>query len=339
MNGRARSRSAGSGAGNGCTRSSRNEPSNISRTKLGACHSFSRAASATSRASCSEARGVCGCCAGWTSRTSVMADGGGEGGGDRPLESGEPVKHQADDVPAAPLQVLGVLQRDADRGRDGAGVDQVEPAQGDDAEQQLRRLARGCVVQAQLGADGGKRLLARGEVADLVELGAAVERLALDQTDEIGAGRQEVEVIGDGAGEDCVGALARWPAPAPGRPGPPPAPRRSSGPARPGTGRPWSRRSSPACRGRRRRRSPTSLRLVASKPLRANNFSAASRMAARLRSGLRSRSERVAMDPRCGLLVVQQVREWSPFRQELYLQFLLEGTEPKPPRSLRAPPI
>ena len=52
--------SAGSSWGNGWIRSSRSVPSNSSRTKLGAGHSFSRAASATSRASCSVASGGLG---------------------------------------------------------------------------------------------------------------------------------------------------------------------------------------------------------------------------------------------------------------------------------------
>src|SRR5256885_8639047 len=111
MNGRPRSTSAGLISGYGCTRSRRNEPSNSPRTKLGACQSFSRAASATSRASCSVASSVrFGLTGG--ERTSVMAlclgkGGGGRGGGGEPAE---PVQHQVDDVTLPALELLEAVQ-------------------------------------------------------------------------------------------------------------------------------------------------------------------------------------------------------------------------------------
>ena len=64
-----------------------------------------------------------------------------EGGGLRTLEPGQAVEHETDDVAPAALEVVGVLQRDSDCRRDGAGVDQVEPAEGDDAEEQMCRIA------------------------------------------------------------------------------------------------------------------------------------------------------------------------------------------------------
>ena len=59
------------------------------------------------------------------------------------VESGDTVEHQADHVPTAALEVFGVFQGHTDGWCDGASVNQVEPAQRDDAEQQLRGLARG----------------------------------------------------------------------------------------------------------------------------------------------------------------------------------------------------
>ena len=58
-NGFARSASAGSSIGCGWISSARNRPRKSSRTKLGCCHSVSRARSATSRASASEAGAFC----------------------------------------------------------------------------------------------------------------------------------------------------------------------------------------------------------------------------------------------------------------------------------------
>src|SRR6476469_109211 len=124
---RARSTSAGSIVGNGWARSSRKEPSNSSRTKLGACHSFSRAASATSRASCSVASGWRAVAGGGS--TSVMALGLGKGG--RTGQAGDPVQDQAHHVVLASLEVLGAVELDTDGRRDGPGVNQGKPAQRD----------------------------------------------------------------------------------------------------------------------------------------------------------------------------------------------------------------
>ena len=74
------------------------------------------------------------------------------------------MQHEVDHMALATLQGVGVVQRDADRGRDRAGVDQGKPAERDDTEQQLGRVARRRVVEAELGADRGERLLARGRV-------------------------------------------------------------------------------------------------------------------------------------------------------------------------------
>src|SRR4029079_872481 len=59
----------------------------------------------------------------------------------------------------------------------------------------------------QLGADLRQRLLARGEMTISVGQPASVQRLALDQPDEVGAGREKVEVVGHGAGEDRLQTL------------------------------------------------------------------------------------------------------------------------------------
>ena len=60
------------------------------------------------------------------------------------------------------IEVVGVVERDADRRRDGTGVDQRKPAERDDTEQQLGGVARGPVVEAELVTDRGERLLAGG---------------------------------------------------------------------------------------------------------------------------------------------------------------------------------
>src|SRR5690349_5081960 len=200
MKGRARSTSAGSMAGNGCTRSSRNEPSNSSRTKLGACQSCSRAASATSRASCSVASGWRGGAGG--GRTSVMAFGLGKGGRRRTGEPGESVEHQAHDVTLAALEVAGALEVYTNGRRDGTDMDQRKPAQRDDAEEELGRVTRLGVVEAQLRTDGGERLLAGREVAHALRQPGPVQRLALDQADEVGPGGEEIEIVRHGAGQD-----------------------------------------------------------------------------------------------------------------------------------------
>ena len=104
-------------------------------------------------------------------------------------------------------------------------------------------------------ADGGERLLAGGEVAGAVPSRPAPlsASRSISRT-KLGRAGEEVEVVGDGAGENLLGALGRSRARARGRPAPRRAPRRSSARGPPGRARPWSRRSSPACRGRRRPR-------------------------------------------------------------------------------------
>src|SRR5436190_15821923 len=134
MNGRARSTSAGLISGYGCTRSRRKEPSNSSRTKLGACQSFSRAASATSRASCSVASWVRGG-SGWA-RRSVMVCGVGESGSEGRAQTAQPVQYEMDDVALPLLEIVSVFQGDTHRGSDRACVDQRKPAESDDAEEE-----------------------------------------------------------------------------------------------------------------------------------------------------------------------------------------------------------
>src|SRR5258705_1351721 len=157
MKGRARSRSAGFIVGKGWTSSSRNEPSNSSRTKLGACHSFSPAPSATSRASCSVASSVRGGLTGGV-RTSVMARALGEGGGPVGGETAKPVQHEGYDVALATLEILEGLEVDAHRRGHRACVDEGEPAERDDAEEELRRVARFRVVESEPGTDRRERL-------------------------------------------------------------------------------------------------------------------------------------------------------------------------------------
>src|SRR5690348_2087271 len=124
--------------------SSRNEPSKRLRTKLGARHTFSRAASATSRASCSEPVGpgpVAAAGARGGAITSVMGRGLRQGEGElarataeRPAQS---VQHEVHDVPPSALQLGRRVETDADGGRDGARVDERKPAERDDTEQEL----------------------------------------------------------------------------------------------------------------------------------------------------------------------------------------------------------
>ena len=195
------------------------EPSNSSRTKLGACHSFSRAASATSRASCSVASGVPG-----------GPDRGGEdvSHGSRARVRVAATGRASPRRPCSTRSITWRLRRsrssgsssvDADRRGDGARVNEGEPAERDDAEQQLRRLARRRVVEPELGADRGQRLLAGRElVARPSSWPAAAQRLALDQPDEVRAGGEKVEVVGDGAGQNGLGRLAAGQRPRPARP-------------------------------------------------------------------------------------------------------------------------
>jgi hypothetical protein len=88
-----------------------------------------------------------------------MGGGRGESGG-RALEAPEAVQHEPDHVALAPLEIGGILERDADGGRHGLGMNEMEPAERDDAEQELGRVPRGRVVEAELGADRCQRLLA-----------------------------------------------------------------------------------------------------------------------------------------------------------------------------------
>ena len=70
-----------------------------------------------------------------------MGRGLGGGWGDE-RAAAETVQHQVNHVALAPLEVVGSLELDAHRRGDGARVDQGKPAERDDAEQQLSRLAR-----------------------------------------------------------------------------------------------------------------------------------------------------------------------------------------------------
>jgi hypothetical protein len=70
------------------------------------------------------------------------------------------VEYQLDHMPAPALQVFRGIEHHADRGCYGAGMDQVKPAKGDDAEEQLRGVAGGRIIQPQLSADGCQCLLA-----------------------------------------------------------------------------------------------------------------------------------------------------------------------------------
>src|SRR5882724_1358920 len=106
------------------------------------------------------------------------------------------------------LELLEAVELDPHRRGHRARVDEGEPAERDDAEEELGRVAGLAVVEAELGADRRERFLARREVPDALELGGAAQRFALDEADEVRTGGQEVEVVGYGAGEDDVGALA-----------------------------------------------------------------------------------------------------------------------------------
>ena len=86
-------------------------------------------------------------------------------------------------------------------------VDQGKPAEGDDAEQQLRRLARRRVVETELRADRGQRLLPGGEMVHPRRWWGVAQRLALDQPDEVGTRRQEVEVVGHRARQNGLRVL------------------------------------------------------------------------------------------------------------------------------------
>src|SRR5215210_2900897 len=121
-----------------------------------------------------------------------------------PDGAADAVQHQVDDVPLAALDLLRFVQTHAHCSGHGTRVDHGKPAQRDDAEQKLCRLTGRGIVQAELDADSGERLLAGGDVVQTFGKAATVQRLALDQADEVGSGGQEVEVVGDSAGEDRV---------------------------------------------------------------------------------------------------------------------------------------
>ena len=103
-----------------------------------------------------------------------------EGGG-RALETPQAVQHEPDHVALAPLELGGIVERDADGGRYGLGMDEVEPAERDDAEEELGRVARGGIVEAELGADRRQRLLPGGEVLADRNGSPTTQRAALDQ--------------------------------------------------------------------------------------------------------------------------------------------------------------
>lgn len=125
------------------------------------------------------------------------------------------MEHEAYDMATSALEVLGVFQGHTNRRCDRPGVNQVKPAEGDDAEQQLRGVARQGVVETELRADRGHRLLAGGEMTQLVVLRAAAQRFPLDQANEVRPAGQESEVVGDGAREDSLGGLAAGQGPCP----------------------------------------------------------------------------------------------------------------------------
>ena len=68
--------------------------------------------------------------------------GEGGGGGGRLGEAADAVQDEVDDVPLPALEIGRSSRLDADGGRHRAGMDQREPAERDDAEQELRRLTR-----------------------------------------------------------------------------------------------------------------------------------------------------------------------------------------------------
>ena len=146
----------------------------------------------------------------------------------------EAVQHQGDHVALALLQSRSASSsRYAHCGRHGARVNQREPAERDDAEQELRRLARRRVVQTQLGADGGQRLLAGGEAGSR-RRGAGSRSAPRARS----AGRSWAERRGSRSSRrrrrpEWFRGPRCWRAPGPGRPARPRAPRRTSGPAPP----------------------------------------------------------------------------------------------------------
>ena len=82
-----------------------------------------------------------------------MARTGGERAGGGGTESTHAMDHQVYDVALPALEVLGVVEGNADGRGDGAGVDEWKPAEGDHAEEQLRGVAGGSVVETEFVAD------------------------------------------------------------------------------------------------------------------------------------------------------------------------------------------
>jgi hypothetical protein len=119
------------------------------------------------------------------------------------VESAKSVEHERRDVALADLPVRGVGQVDTDRGRDGIGVDEREPAERDDAEEQLRGFTRRRRIEPELGGDRGERLLP-GREPWRHHAGAAParQRLPLDEAHEVRVTCEEIEVIANGAGEN-----------------------------------------------------------------------------------------------------------------------------------------
>jgi hypothetical protein len=100
------------------------------------------------------------------------------------------------------FQLFGIAETHAHRRRDGAGVDQREPAERDDAEQELGGFPRGRILEPELGADRSQGFLPGGEVVHPGRRWGIAQGLALDQTDEVGTRREEVEVVGDRSREN-----------------------------------------------------------------------------------------------------------------------------------------
>ena len=107
----------------------------------------------------------------------------------------------------ASFEVFGVLNGNADRPSDCASMDQWEPAERNDAEQELRGFSGWGVVQTQLGTDGRKGFLPGGEMAHAIGKSAAVQRFSLDQPDEVRPHRQKVEVVRYRARQDRLRVL------------------------------------------------------------------------------------------------------------------------------------
>jgi hypothetical protein len=80
------------------------------------------------------------------------------------------VQDEVDHVALPALELLQGLEAYADSRGDGSGMDQRKPAECDDTEQQLRRVAGFGVVQPELGADGRERFLSGGEVGRPLQL-------------------------------------------------------------------------------------------------------------------------------------------------------------------------